>query len=396
MNYYDRLGIAKSASSSQIKKAYHRAALKHHPDKGGDEDTFKEISKAYEILSDTDKRKLYDQYGEAAFANNGSGDPSTGTTFSHPFFSSSSSSSSSFSASSPFDFFQSFGNSNNINPGGGSSSTFFHSFGADSNGSTFGDLGGDPFQHLFQEMMMNGSGGRTGQSRRAGGGGGVGGHAFRSFPSSPSSASSTANRQQDHTTTTTPLAQYERPLLCTLEDLYHGTTKKLKVTIQGQSKIYEIMIQPGWKTGTKIKFQSTSASFPYAMTFILQEQKHSLFSRHPTDHADLIYRYRIPSLRYDATNDDDHRQRNPVLIEIPLLDGTTWSRYVHPRHMRPGKTIIVPHHGMPIRRNTNNNKDNNENKKVYTAAEDILRTKQQYGNLIIEFYSSDDADQQSD
>eukprot|EP00961_Rhodomonas_salina_P087058 1171114-Rhodomonas_salina.1 len=61
---YDALGIAPDASESEIKKAYKKMAVKHHPDKGGDEATFKEISRAYEILSDAEKRQIYDRYGE--------------------------------------------------------------------------------------------------------------------------------------------------------------------------------------------------------------------------------------------------------------------------------------------------------------------------------------------
>ena len=51
-------------SQSDIKKAYRKAAMKHHPDKGGDPEKFKEISKAYEVLSDEEKRAVYDKYGE--------------------------------------------------------------------------------------------------------------------------------------------------------------------------------------------------------------------------------------------------------------------------------------------------------------------------------------------
>ncbi|KAI4356676.1 hypothetical protein L6164_000681 [Bauhinia variegata] len=64
--YYDVLGVSKSASEDELKKAYKKAAMKNHPDKGGDPEKFKEISQAYEVLSDPEKRELYDQYGEDA------------------------------------------------------------------------------------------------------------------------------------------------------------------------------------------------------------------------------------------------------------------------------------------------------------------------------------------
>lgn len=60
---YETLGIEKEADASAIKKAYRKLAIKHHPDKGGDEHKFKEISAAYEILSDPEKRQKYDKYG---------------------------------------------------------------------------------------------------------------------------------------------------------------------------------------------------------------------------------------------------------------------------------------------------------------------------------------------
>ncbi len=68
-SYYDTLGVAKNASEAQIKKAYRTLAMKYHPDKTqGDkasERKFREISEAYETLSDAKKRKNYDIYGTA-------------------------------------------------------------------------------------------------------------------------------------------------------------------------------------------------------------------------------------------------------------------------------------------------------------------------------------------
>lgn len=64
MDYYKVLGISKSASSEEIKKAFHKLAHKHHPHKGGDEKKFKEINEAYQILSNEEKRAQYDQFGQ--------------------------------------------------------------------------------------------------------------------------------------------------------------------------------------------------------------------------------------------------------------------------------------------------------------------------------------------
>ncbi|SDB91586.1 molecular chaperone DnaJ [Williamwhitmania taraxaci] len=76
-DYYEILGISKSASAADIKKAYRQMALKYHPDKNpGDkasEDKFKEAAQAYEVLSDDNKRARYDQYGHAGVGGAGGG-----------------------------------------------------------------------------------------------------------------------------------------------------------------------------------------------------------------------------------------------------------------------------------------------------------------------------------
>lgn len=81
-DYYEVLGVGKSASADEIKKAFRRLAVKHHPDKeGGDEAKFKEINEAYEVLKDQQKRQRYDQFGHAGVggaAGGGGGNPFEG------------------------------------------------------------------------------------------------------------------------------------------------------------------------------------------------------------------------------------------------------------------------------------------------------------------------------
>ena len=80
-DYYEALGVPKNASEEEIKKAYRKLAMKHHPDRNqgdsakGAEDKFKEIKEAYEMLSDAQKRAAYDQHGFAGVDPNMRGGP---------------------------------------------------------------------------------------------------------------------------------------------------------------------------------------------------------------------------------------------------------------------------------------------------------------------------------
>lgn len=71
MKLYNTLGVSKDASQDEIRKAYKKLAVQNHPDKGGDESKFKEISAAYEILSDEQKRNQYNQIGDAGLESGG-------------------------------------------------------------------------------------------------------------------------------------------------------------------------------------------------------------------------------------------------------------------------------------------------------------------------------------
>jgi molecular chaperone DnaJ len=77
-DYYEILGVSKDASADEVKKAFRRAAIEHHPDRGGDEAKFKEVNEAYEILKDPSKRQRYDQFGHAGVGGNGGGNPYEG------------------------------------------------------------------------------------------------------------------------------------------------------------------------------------------------------------------------------------------------------------------------------------------------------------------------------
>jgi DnaJ-related protein SCJ1 len=73
-NYYEVLGVDKDSSKKAIKKAYKNLSKKYHPDKNKEpdaQDKFVELAKAYEVLIDDEKRRVYDQYGEAGLENGG-------------------------------------------------------------------------------------------------------------------------------------------------------------------------------------------------------------------------------------------------------------------------------------------------------------------------------------
>lgn len=84
-DYYQILGVTKSSSDAEIKKAYRKLALQHHPDRNkgnkASEEKFKEVTKAYEVLSDPAKKQAYDQFGHAAFEQGAGQGPFGGQPF---------------------------------------------------------------------------------------------------------------------------------------------------------------------------------------------------------------------------------------------------------------------------------------------------------------------------
>src|SRR3954469_16845644 len=201
-DYYPTLGVAKTATEKEIKAAYRKVARKLHPDVNpGDkasESKFKEVNEAYEELGDPVKRKKYDELGanwrmyEQAEAQGGA----------NPFA----------------------GNWN-VNPGGSGAQGGFRTMTQEEMDEMFGG-GESPFSDFFTTFFGGGGGfGRSGSGRGARGG---------------------RTRQQ-------PGRDVEHELELTLEDAYHGTTRRLALKHDGQSRTVDVRIPAGVGDGSRVR-----------------------------------------------------------------------------------------------------------------------------------------------
>ncbi|GAW17352.1 hypothetical protein ANO14919_068090 [Xylariales sp. No.14919] len=278
---YDQLGVKPDATQDEIKKAYRKAALKYHPDKNKDNpnaaEKFKECSQAYEILSDPEKRKIYDQYGLEFLLRGGSAPPPGENPFAN-------------GQGMPSGF-QSFDFGNGAMPGGARSFHFTTSGGANpfnfsnpenifaefmrGGGAGMGGDDDDPnFASIFGAGIPRTSGGRPSRAR-----GYAGGDPFRGGGGGA----------------TTEVTTVERALPLTLEELFNGITKKMKIkrkTFDESGKrttsdqVLEVPIKPGLKKGSKIKFKGVGdqeEGGKQDLHFIVEEKPHPLFVREGDD-----------------------------------------------------------------------------------------------------------------
>lgn len=219
-------------------------ALKHHPDKNKDDpksaDKFKEVSQAYEILSDPEKRKTYDQYGLEFMLRGGPPPPEPGT------------GGAGFSGGQPgFDF-------GGGMPSGGRS--FHYEFNPGGGGGGFGGFNFSNPDDIFAEFLRGntGMGGSEGLEDLFGSGG-------RSSGRSRSARFSGGAEPASKRASTPEVTTVVRPLPLTLEELFRGVHKKMKIKRKAfdeatgkrttQDKVLEMDIKPGLKKGSKIKFK---------------------------------------------------------------------------------------------------------------------------------------------
>jgi DnaJ family protein B protein 4 len=281
IDYYKILEIEKTASDNDIKKAYKKLALKWHPDKNSAPNAaekFRQISEAYSILSDSDKKKQYDQFGN--LSNNNESFNFNNMNKNHHF---------SFNENNDADFiFKNFFGTSNINE-----------INNDNNDN-------DNIQLLFKQF-----------------------HQKRQVKNNPQI--------------------YD--LQCSLEELYNGTIKKIKITrkiklnnkLIDSNKELEMKIHPGFKNGVKFTHSNlgnetlNNTNLPGDIIFVISELKHSLFTR-----DDNNLKLTLTISLHEAQNGFEKNifflNNQELLLIFPKIKQ---SNYIH----------IVTNKGMPIRKN---------------------------------------------
>ncbi|KAI9460750.1 hypothetical protein F5148DRAFT_1276730 [Russula earlei] len=332
VDYYKLLGVTKDASEEDIKKAYKKMTGNAGSEEASQK--FKQISEAFEVLSDKQKRTIYDQFGEEGLKGRGP-PPGAGTGAS--------------AGPSPFAGFSGF-------PGGGTNTFTFTSSGFP--GSTGGFAPSDPMK-IFQTMFgLGGLGGMHGPSIFDDDDDMGGASPFSSFRSAsgrmPGGMNDTGSTPFTRTATQ-PAPQREtpnevtRPFKVSLEDLYGGATKHLKVSrrkLDGstEGKVLEIAVQPGWKEGTKIRFpragNESADGTSQDLVFVVEDKPHPRFTRSGDD---LVAKVEI-SLVEALTNETGAKK------ELEHLDSRRVQVPVPPGVVRPGQETRVTGDGMPIRR----------------------------------------------
>ncbi|KAL6187395.1 hypothetical protein ACLB2K_038794 [Fragaria x ananassa] len=248
VDYYAVLKLTRTANQEDLKKAYKRLAMKWHPDKNPADNKeaeakFKQVCQAYDVLSDPQKRQIYDVYGEEGLNENS-------------------------------------------------------------------------WQRAFKKTCNGGGGGGgSGRSQKSGGG--------------------------------KKVAAVESKLVCSLEDLYKGARRKMKISRTvpddfGKSKTIEetlkIDIKPGWKKGTKITFPQKGNQEPGSsaadLIFVVDEKPHDVFTR---DGNDLSVDHKLTLLEaLTGTN-----------VNLTTLDGRVLPIPVR-NIINPGHEEVIPNEGMPI------------------------------------------------
>lgn len=290
-DYYNILGISRDASDDDIKKAYRKLALKYHPDKNssaGAEDKFKEVSEAYEVLSDREKRDIYDKYGEEGLKGGAGGGAGPGG-FSYSFH-------------------------------GDPRETFRAFFGTD-----------DPFSSLFSGGMF---------------GGGANGMFRFGDPMEVDEDESVRFMGRSHKRQDPPI---EKDLFVSLEDVLKGCTKKLKVTrkvsdgstVRTEDKILRIDVNKGWKAGTRITFPKEGdrlpGRVPADIVFTVRDKPHAHLKR---DGSNVVYIAKV-TLKHALCGGP---------MTVPTVEGK-FMEIPLDAVVSPSYTKTIPGQGLPLPKN---------------------------------------------
>ncbi|KAK6912107.1 Chaperone DnaJ, C-terminal [Dillenia turbinata] len=295
MDYYKILRVSKNATDEELKKSYKRLAMKWHPDKNltnksEAEAKFKQISQAYDVLSNPKKRSTYDQNGEEGLKGNPSpAESSTSTSEGVPFAKASTTASKGFSS----------------NPRSAE----------------------DISEEFFRPNTFRSTKAETDRPTRHG------------FTQSNKSAKVEEEKQKP--------PPVENKLECSLEELYTGSTRKIKFSrttfnTEGkqviESEILTIKIKPGWKKGTKIIFPDKGNKQPNQLAadlvFMIDERTHDFYKR---EGHDLIVRHTVSLAE----------ALGGTTVHIATLDGRNLAIPVTDI-VNPGYELVVEKEGMPI------------------------------------------------
>ncbi|CAL0319184.1 unnamed protein product [Lupinus luteus] len=291
VDYYNILEVEKNAKEEDLKKAYRKLVMKWHPDKNPTnkkeaEANFKQISEAYEVLSDPQKRAVYDQYGEEGLKDR---------------------------------------------PPPGYEPSGFNPRNAE-----------DIFAEFFGSSPFGFSASGPGRSMRFQSDGGAG--TFAGFNASDNLFRTYSERP--HMPKKPPPAESKLP--CTLEELYSGSTRKMKISrtvMDANSKravpeteILTIEVKPGWKKGTKITFPDKGNQQPNQLAadlvFVIDEKPHDIFKR---DGNDLIVSQRVSLAEAIGGTTINITTLDKRTLSIPVTDIVS-----------PGYELVIAKEGMPI------------------------------------------------
>jgi curved DNA-binding protein len=290
-DYYQTLGVSKTASEKDIKQAFRKLARKFHPDVNpGDksaEAKFKEINEAYEVLGDAEKRKKYDELGanwrlyEQAQQQ---GQPWPG------------------GAGSPYDFGGQ-GGAWNINVGGPGG---YRTMTQEEMEELFGDQ--DPFSDFFKTFFGGGTGGReTGRGRGR-------------------QARSQKGRDIEH------------PVELTLEEAFHGATRRISIKQGGHARSVDVRIPPGVKDGSRVRAAGegeagSNGGAAGDLYLRVQTRPHPVFERKGDDlHTTVAVPVTTAVLGGEA--------------QVPTINGSV--RLKIPETTQSGQIFRLRGHGMPV------------------------------------------------